>query len=170
MQTLTESGNPYQGGHFAEATRNILAHLESEQVQGFCLFNQPSDTFSGQGSPTKKGRTDLSITVPRIPTAKQAISSPNSANTTYSPEDEPNITVESRTPTGVASKRTTTQPVVPQRQEAPPFQGNNIAQHMTATNIQPQKIDVAVIANPQKKKQSHARKQAAGHIPRPRNA
>lgn len=169
MQALTESGNIYQGGNFAEDTRGILSHFESEKGQGFGLYEEAPDLFPGKGSPSRKSRTNLSISVPRLPAGKQAITSPNSANTTYSPEDEPNMTVESRTPIAVAADRDT-QPTLsegPERQQARGERTEGL-QHMAS--VRQQKHNVIAPAEPPKKKKSHARKQAPGHIPRPRNA
>lgn len=169
MQALAESDNLYQGGHFAEATRGILSHFEAENGQGFGLYEEASDTFAGKGSPSKKSRTNLSISVPRLPTGKQAITSPNSANTTYSPEDEPNMTVESRTPIAVATERDT-RPTLSERPATQQARGERTDGLQPMASVRQQKHNVVVPAEPPKKKKSHARKQAPGHIPRPRNA
>jgi hypothetical protein len=169
MQTLTDSGNLYQGGHFSDATRGILSDFPADNSQGFALYGEASETFAGKGSPSKKSRTNLSISVPRLNAGKQAITSPNSANTTYSPEDEPNMTVESRTPVALAIERDS-QPTLSQVTKTQQSQGDGTDQQQSTVNIRQQKHIAVVPAEPPKKKKSHARKQAPGHIPRPRNA
>lgn len=149
MQALTATENLYQGG--------------------FGLYGDATETFVGKGSPSKKSRTNLSISVPRLPPRKQAITSPDSANTTYSPEDEPNMTVESRTPIAIATEQNP-QPTLSQAPKAGQVQGDGIDQHQSMAIAGHQKHSSIVAAETPKKKKSHARKQAPGHIPRPRNA
>lgn len=169
MQALTDSGNLYQGGHFSDEARGMLSNFPVDNSQRFALYGEASENFAGKGSPSKRSRTNLSISVPRLNAGKQAITSPNSANTTYSPEDEPNMTVESRTPVAAATERDS-QPTLSQVSKTQQPQGNGDDQQQPMANVRQQKHSAVVPAEAPKKKKSHARKQAPGHIPRPRNA
>jgi hypothetical protein len=171
MQALTHSAEVYQGGHLSEAARDLLAHLETNQGQDFGFFEHQS-----QSSASRKFKGDLSITVPRNPTGKKIVASPDSANTPPtppSPEDVPNITVESRAPAD-SNVPNYTQPTLPQQIQQPQqpqyaltnsFHQNQVP-HVPVPHVRPALLSAGL----PKKKKSHARKQPVGHIPRPRNA
>lgn len=165
MQALTSSAEVYQGGHLSEAAKDLLAQFENGEGQDFGVFENQSHS-----SASRKFRNDLSITVPRNPTGKKIVASPDSAKTPPtppSPEDAPNITVE---PLAPAEQNVPThhQPAVPHQSQyalAHVVHQNQLP-HATVPHVRPALLSAGL----PKKKKSHARKQPAGHIPRPRNA
>lgn len=160
MQALSESVDLYQNGHLSEAAKDILAHLQTEERQDFGFFDHQSHNSS-----SRKGRTDLSIAVPRNPDGKQIVASPDSAKTPFSlpsPSDAPNITVESIAPANYN--------VLGDTQQVQQQPKNTLAHDVYRTGPTPLQVRSGVAGGLPKKKKSHARKQPPGHIARPRNA
>lgn len=163
MQALTESAKVFRGGDLSDAARDILAQFQTQDVQGFDGYIHQSHS-----SPSRKGKIELSITIPRNPTGKRIVASPDSANTPSTPPsagDGASITVESHAQTNPAILKET-QPL-PQQPSLP-------LAHATYQRQPAQPAHPHAHPGPgpdlPKKKKSHARKQPPGHIPRPRNA
>ncbi|KAJ9099991.1 hypothetical protein QFC19_005808 [Naganishia cerealis] len=154
----------YNTDHLDASTKTMLAHLGATGTHTFQSFTSPIFTPSQASLHSKKGRSDLSITVPNN-IAKNVVASPDTVNTPFSVGDDPDITVESRktaheipSPPYVAQRMMEQLPVVSNQVE------NVVAKRLTDPADPPEAQPAA------KKKKSHARKQPVGHIPRPRNA
>ncbi|KAJ9107511.1 hypothetical protein QFC21_000967 [Naganishia friedmannii] len=164
-QAFAESTG-YSTHHLAAATRTILAQIEAvEEGQAFDLFDHPIITPSQQSGQSRKGKSDLSIKVPTNITT-HVVASPDTLETALSVDDVPNILVEPQTADGHEG-------LSPHEHPVPHMM---YPLHMPSNPVDDAELPGGVQALPSptpqvpKKKKSHARKQPAGHIARPRNA